>query len=270
MPAGVCSVRWDNPITKNLTGLINGRGGIGAPRDLVINERVQVATTAVMASNDVVAHGQRTPGYNGVLATNRIGNIGKFGAWMPTNVAAFSVAACFDLLAFGTGIIVGDAADRWAIYSSGGWYAYIATSSTTWFFADAANYLKVGRRHVLGMTYDGAFLRCYVDGRPMTAQAAVGNTTITYDPIFARIQFAGGFDQVGAAHALLWAGIWNRVLSKEEMRSLYEEKFQLLATTPSRLWFPVIAPNVTIPSLTLASVFNIGNTYATPRVTITV
>lgn len=276
-PTGVCGLRRNNPIAAGLVGLINGRRGIGTPRDLVVGGIVPNAT-GMAVSGDSVGYGQRVHGYNGALCTNRIGTIGQFAHWLPTSVASgFSLFACFDMLDFAAGTpaqIIGDAAGKWGFFNSSGgtgaWSAYISTAATNVVYSTAPHILRKGVRTVMGMTLSASTFSVYVNGVLAGSAAAVGGTSITYDPTYARVQFAGGFDQYGAANCFLWAGLWNRALLKEEARSLYEEKFQLLEPRPDRLWFPVTAPGAgyTGPTLFNPSYVITGADAVRPRVSL--
>lgn len=275
-PTGICGVRRNNPLTIGLTGLINGRRGIGVPRDLV-NRAILPVATGGSTSADSIGYGQRTHGYNGALTTNRIGTIGQLGHWLPTNVNGFSVFVCFDMLEFTAGTsaqIFGDAAGKWGFFNSAGgtgaWSAYFSTAASNITYSSAPFILKLGQRNVFGMTLDATNFCVYLNGVRVSTASTVGGTTTTYHPTFARVQFAGGLDQYGAATCLLWAGIWNRTLIKEEARSLYEEKYQLLEQQPDRLWFPVTAPGIYVPTLSSPNVINITSTSVTPVVTITI
>ena len=126
----------------------------------------------------------------------------------------------------------------------------------------AANYLSNSARYVLVAVYEiGQVPRLYVNG------ALVVSATITYNGSqFIGTDPTGIFATRESPHALIGAA-WDRVLSELEIAALSENPWQLFRA-PRPIIYSLPASGT--PTLSAATVIDIGTTSARPRVTITI
>jgi hypothetical protein len=88
------------------------------------------------------------------------------------------------------------------------------------------------------LTSDGSNLRGYQNGRLVGTTATTG-ANLSYDAIYHRVGLGSATGDFGGLNgAVHFAGVWNRALRAEEIKSLSNNPWQIFAPDNTPIWGP--------------------------------
>lgn len=254
-PQGVPIINWANPITQGLVGLV--WMGAGKYKDIV---------TGIDASQTNVTQDNRASGKTAVVSSAGTNGVyyARITSGYPTSNPAWQLSGSLTCLAYGnhvtpasTNVIFGTSGGGGDGYTIGDQFgartrslgvfaggSLVSISSGTWSNKDA----------VKGITWNGATLTGYDDGIDFATASGSGN--ITYGATFTRTRYLGSADHSAPAGNGYWMGLWNRPLSKNEVRSLNEKPFQMFLFNTEK---------INVNSIAIGQVFT-KNIFATQNV----
>lgn len=278
-PDGEPDVDWNNPITKDLRGLV--WTGPNQPRELVGGIQWPNASSVLKVSTPYGVSTENTSTNGGVYSVrqNQETSANNASNWRPTappaTIAFFgsitnpgASRAFFGVVGSGgtEGLVMTSAyatATRFAHVGTGaGTRAAVDGSSSPTIPGDTVWYSGVGLKVV---TVDSALIKIYDHGL-LRATNAGSASNIFYDTTFGRAHALGSSDTTGLLGVMYWGGIWGRALDADEILSLQQNPWQLFK--PKRILLPPYAP-IGVPTLTDAQVTALAETTARPRVTLT-
>lgn len=224
-------INWGNPITSGLVGLM--WLGYGRPVDLMQPHVVLTASNSSPSTwQNGFAQTVTTAGANGVSAARLALPIWRQAG--PLSCLAFmnhtSNASSKSLYGYGPGTTSG-----YQIFETGGARNRLARIYIGGVAKDATGGTWTDKECVKGLTFDGATVFGYDDGRQFGSAAAAG--TPSYDATFARLSFLGNSDSTSSAGRGYWMGCWNRALTPSEVYALNQNPWMLF--TPAQHHYPL-------------------------------
>lgn len=281
-PDGEPDVDWNNPITKNLRGLL--WTGPHGSRELVGRSQWPVDRGVVRAPT---RHGVGSyianaldNSINGIRADQITPTIDWRQNWMintlPLSLMQFAEIGTHAsssaiggvsgnnqlqyglMINYGTrtrGCAVNNGVFGGRIFVDGSSH-YTIPGDTQWSTGFTVKGFVATPSEML--LYDEGLLKAYLasgHSLPMLYDATYAQ------PYFIRGNMSGGTDGTG-----FWQAVWDRALSAEESMSLHQSPWQLFK--PKRILLPPYAP-IGVPTLTDAQVTALAETTARPRVTLT-
>lgn len=235
-PQGPTRIDWSNPLVRLLA-----LAYVGGQRIDVVKQRT--ATFDANVSVEPVSYGlaTRTPVSNGVSFGTGPVITGSSGAVVclanPTSSgtnysAAFSQRSTspnrqFGLLFNSSGVYV----------SAGSLEAYMFDGNAIPLRTSISNTVIDGKWHSYGANFNGGYLSLFVDGAILDSSSpneqSVGSCVDASQIV--NIGTLAGASTNGADYKTAFLGVWNRLLSTDEYRSLSENPWQIFAP-PRRIW----------------------------------
>jgi hypothetical protein len=230
-PSSELRIDWSNPITQGLVGLL--WCGPGGAREL-FNGFVPVVTNAVQATASAgTCYQVATAGANGVYSAR----IGAPNWVTPSAAVSYFCFANPTFVAGSSANFAGYQGNSNKGYNLVDYYATrVARVYAGATYADSGTGNWSTGAQVRGLTYDGAYVRCYDQGIAYgTPTALTGN--IGYDTTYGRVKLLGSADYSGRAGDGYWAAVWTRALSPCEIAQLAQNPWYLFAPLRSRSIF---------------------------------
>lgn len=235
-PQGAARIDWSNPLARLLA-----LAYVGGQRIDVVKQRT--ATFDANVSVEPVSYGlaTRTPVSNGVSFGTGPVITGSSGAVVclanPTS-SVTNYSSAFSQRSTSPNRQFGLLFNSSVVYASAGSLeAYMFDGAAVPFRTSISNTVIDGKWHSYGANFNGGYFSLFVDGAILdsssSSEQSVGSC-VDASQIVTTGTLAGSSIN-GADYKTAFLGVWNRLLSTDEYRSLSENPWQIFAP-PRRLW----------------------------------
>lgn len=125
----------------------------------------------------------------------------------------------------------------WEVNTNGGvvnWAVY--ANNQSWFWYDSTGRLKQNYPNFVGQTYDGTYVRTYVNGYKVQTYTYPGNGVLNKPNQYTKFwERGGGFsyqDQSDSIHTIYEIYVYDRAIDETEMQMIYQEGKRRFADGP--------------------------------------